>query len=80
MSSRSYDPQSGALEPTLDDAEVKRSIAAGAERIVLAADASKLGARAVAVGLEWDQIDTLVTDLDPTDERVAAYREITQLL
>ena len=80
MSSRSYDPQSGALEPTPDDAEVKRSIAAGAERIVLAADASKLGARAVAVGLEWDQIDTLVTDLDPTDERVAAYREITQLL
>ena len=49
---------------------MKRSIAAGAEQVVLAVDASKLGGRAVAVGLEWDAIDLLVTDLDPADDRL----------
>lgn len=73
-------PQLGALEATLDEAEVKRTIAAGADRVVLAADATKLGAAGVAVGLEWDRIDLLVTELDPGDERLAPYRDLAELL
>jgi DeoR family transcriptional regulator, fructose operon transcriptional repressor len=73
-SAAAIDPDAGAREATLDEAEVKRSIAAGATTVVLAVDASKLGAGAVAVGLDWDVIDTLVTDLDPADDRLTPYR------
>ena len=79
-SAAGLDPRTGALEMTLEEAEVKRSLAAGAEQVVLAVDSSKLGARAVAVGIEWDRVDTLVTDLDPVDERLTAYRDLAQLL
>jgi DeoR family fructose operon transcriptional repressor len=73
-------PDNGALETTLEEAEVKRSIAAGADEIVLAVDASKLGTRATALALEWDRIDTLVTDLDPDDARLVPYRDLAHLL
>lgn len=79
-SAAALSPERGALEATLDEAEVKRAIAANAERVVLAIDASKLGRQAVAVGLEWDQIDVLVTDLDPEDDRLAPYRDLAELL
>jgi len=48
--------------------------------VVLAVDATKLGGRGVAVGLEWEQVDILVTELDPGDPRVAAYRDLARLL
>jgi DeoR family fructose operon transcriptional repressor len=79
-SAASIDPRSGALEATLEEAEVKRSIATGAEEVVLAVDASKLDARAVAVSLDWDGIDILVTDLDPRDKRLAGYRGLAKVL
>jgi hypothetical protein len=60
-------PRFGALEATLEEAEVKRSLAAGAHNVVLAIDSSKLDAPGVAVGLDWDRIDTLVTELDPAE-------------
>lgn len=70
----------GTLEPTPEEAEVKRGLAAGAELVVLAADSSKLGARSVALGLEWAQIDLLVTELDPGDRRLAPYRSLADIL
>ena len=73
-------PAAGALETTLEEAEVKRAIAAGADRVVLAVDSTKLGAPAVAVGLEWDQIEILVTELDPSDARLDPYRDLAALL
>jgi DeoR family fructose operon transcriptional repressor len=79
-SAAALDPVAGALEATLDEAEVKRSIAAGAASVVLAVDASKLDGRAVAVGLDWDAIDTLVTDLDTTDERLDPFRRLASIL
>jgi DeoR family fructose operon transcriptional repressor len=60
-------PSAGALEATLEEAEVKRTIAANAERVVAATDGSKLGIRSAAVALDWDRIDLLVTNLDPAD-------------
>lgn len=67
----------GAFEATLEEAEVKRAIAA--ERVVLAVDATKLDRTAVALGLEWDRVDVLVTELDPADARLDAYRELADL-
>jgi DeoR family fructose operon transcriptional repressor len=79
-SAAATDPTVGSLEETLDDADVKRNIAATADRVILAVDASKLASRAVAVGLDWERIDMLVTDLDPTDEHLEPYRAVVQLL
>jgi DeoR family fructose operon transcriptional repressor len=79
-SAAAVDPGSGGLEATLDEAEVKRSMAIVAEHVVLAADSSKLGRRAVAVGLDWDLVDVLVTELDPVDERLDRYRDLVDIL
>jgi DeoR/GlpR family transcriptional regulator of sugar metabolism len=46
---------------------------------VLAVDATKLGRRAVALGLEWEQVDVLVTELDPADARLDPYRDLVDL-
>lgn len=78
-SAAAVDPGTGALESTLDEAEVKRSIAAGAAEVVLAVDATKLGRRAVALGLDWEQVDVLVTELDPADARLDPYRDLADL-
>ena len=79
-SAAALDPVLGALETTLEEAEVKRSIAAGAERVILAVDAGKLGLRALAVGIEWDWVDVLVTDLDPSHQRLKPYRNLARVL
>lgn len=79
-SAAAIDPHAGALEATLDEAEVKRSIAAGAASVVLAIDASKLDARASAVGLDWEVIDILVTDLEPAAARLDPFRNRARII
>lgn len=79
-SAAAVDPDAGALEVSLEEAEVKRAIAVAASDVVLAVDSSKLGSRAVAVGFDWDRIDLLVTELDPEDVRLAPYRDRTEVL
>ncbi len=74
------DPRAGATEATLDEADVKRALAAGAREVVLAVDASKLEQRGVAVALDWDTIDVLVTELDPGDARLTRYRSLARIL
>lgn len=69
----------GAFEPTLDEAEVKRTMAERASLVVMAVDSSKLGAPTAALGLEWDQIDVLVTELEPSDRRLRTYRSLAQV-
>jgi DeoR family fructose operon transcriptional repressor len=70
----------GATEATLDEAEVKRALARGASEVVLAVDASKLERRAVAVALEWDEIDVLVTELDRRDKRLEPFRSLARIV
>jgi DeoR family transcriptional regulator, fructose operon transcriptional repressor len=78
-SAAAVDVRAGALEATLEEAEVKRCLAANARRVVLAADSSKLGQRGVAVALEWDRVHVLVTELDPRDRRLDRYHELTSV-
>jgi len=32
------------------------------------------------VGVEWDRVDILVTDLDPGDQRLERYKSLTRVL
>lgn len=79
-SAAAVDPELGATEATMAEAEVKRALAAAADQVVLAVDRTKLASRAVAVGLGWDDVDVLVTDLDPGDPRLDPYRDRARLV
>jgi DeoR family transcriptional regulator, fructose operon transcriptional repressor len=74
MSCAGLDAALGATELVLEEAEVKRAIADGAEEIVVAVDSSKLERRANVVCLDWTAIDLLVTELAPADPRLDPYR------
>ena len=78
-SAAAVDPALGATEACLEEAEVKRAMAAAADLVVLAVDASKLDQRSVAVSLDWDAIDLLVTDLSPRDRRLKRYRDVVEV-
>lgn len=80
VSAAAIDATLGPSEPCLEEAEVKLAMASTAGEVVLAADSSKLGGRAVASGIPWADIDVLVTELDPTDARLDAYREVVDIL
>jgi DeoR family fructose operon transcriptional repressor len=79
-SAAAVDPATGALEATLDEAEVKRAMAGAAAEVVLAVDSSKLTSQAFAVSVEWDRIDMLVTDLDPADTRLDPFRNCAEIV
>lgn len=78
-SAAALSPVVGTLEPSMEEAEVKRILAAGASRVVVAVDATKLGGRAAARSITWKRIDTLVTELDAADPRLDPYRELAEL-
>lgn len=73
-SAAAVDPDVGPSEASLAEAEIKRALAGMASRTVLAVDQSKLGSRAQARTFPLGDLDLLVTDLDPTDDRLAPYR------
>ncbi|MTV26703.1 DeoR/GlpR transcriptional regulator [Nitriliruptoraceae bacterium ZYF776] len=73
-SGTAIDARVGSSEASLAEAEVKRSLGASSERIVVAVDHSKLERRGDARMFRLDQIDVLVTDLDPDDPRLRPYR------
>ena len=76
----SVDPRLGTGETCLEEAEVKQALARVSEDVVLAVDGSKLGARGTALGLSWEQVRLLVTDLDPASPRLDPYRDQVELL
>ena len=80
LSAAALDAEVGSSETTLDEAEVKRAMAAVAGEIVLAVDASKLDSRAIAPAVAWEQVAVLVTDLSPRDARLAPYRDLVEVL
>jgi DeoR/GlpR family transcriptional regulator of sugar metabolism len=79
-SAAGVDASAGATEATLDEAEVKRALAANAGEVILAVDSAKLDERAIAVALDWPEIDAVVTELDPHDARLARYHELARVL
>lgn len=79
VSATALDPDVGSTESTLLDAEVKLAFAAVATEVVLAVDSSKLGHRGPARCFGLEQVDLLVTELDPNDRRLDPYREAVEL-
>jgi DeoR family fructose operon transcriptional repressor len=80
VSAAAVDATLGPSEATIDEAAVKRAFATGAGEIVLAVASSKLDGRATAVSVDWDAVDLLVTELDPSDERLSPYRTLAQVM
>lgn len=78
-SASAVDPDGGSSEASLEEASVKLAFAERSAEIVLLADASKLGGRAMAHALDWSAIDVLVTELDPTDRRLDPYRALVEI-
>jgi DeoR family transcriptional regulator, fructose operon transcriptional repressor len=70
----------GTTEATLEEAEVKLALAEVSTEIVVAVDHTKLERQGVARCLGLDRVGVLVTDLDPKDARLAAYRKAVKVL
>ncbi len=79
-SAAALDAELGSSEASLAESEVKRAFSAGSARIILAVDHSKLGTRAPARMFELEAVDHLVTDLEPDDRRLDAYRSVVGLI
>jgi DeoR family fructose operon transcriptional repressor len=79
-SAAALDPHIGASELSLEEAEAKGALASVAAKVVLAVDSSKLGQRAAARCLPMGRVDVLVTELDPADRRLAAYRDVVEVI
>ncbi len=78
-SAAALDPELGSSEASLAEAEVKRAFRNGSNRIILAVDHTKLGTRSRARMFTFDEIDVLVTDLDPGDDRLEPYRKVVDI-
>lgn len=74
-SADAFDTATGTSEASLAEAEVKRRLAASADRTVLCLDSSKLGKRSTAMALETGDVSALITELSPDDARLDPYRE-----
>lgn len=72
-------PELGTSEASLAEAEVKRVFAERTQRTVLCLDSSKLGQSSLGSALVFENIDALITELDPTDSRLDAYRSVVTL-
>ena len=80
VSAAGLDGTFGTTESTLEEAEVKLALAAAARSIVVAVDSSKLDQSGTARCIALDQIDVLVTELEPSDPRLDPYRGLCEIL
>jgi len=69
----------GASDVSLEEAQVKVEFARAADDVILLADSSKLGGRDLARSFAWQDVSVLVTELDPSDERLAELRTLVEL-
>ena len=74
LTSGGVDVAAGVTEYEFDDAETKRAALRSARRVIIAADASKLGAVAFVQLCPIDDVDVVVTDTRAPAELVADLR------
>lgn len=79
-SAGAVDAERGTSEVTLAETQVKLAFVAAADETVLLVDSSKLGQRALARALDWQQVSLMVTELDPADARLDPYRDLVELV
>ena len=73
-------PRHGTSEVSLAESQVKRAFAAHSGRTVVCADSSKLASTSVAATFGIEEIDILITELDPSDARLDEYRAHIEIL
>ncbi|WP_300342600.1 DeoR/GlpR family DNA-binding transcription regulator [Nesterenkonia sp.] len=78
-SAAAVDPEWGTSEATAEEAALKRTLSRHADLTILLADSSKLGSQASARALALDDVDVLITDLDPDDARLDPYRRSAEI-
>jgi DeoR/GlpR family transcriptional regulator of sugar metabolism len=74
LSTMSIDPVFGTSEMTMEQVAVKQAMLDASKTAVLAVDSSKFETRARFKSLQLSAFDILVTELDPSDPRLDAYR------
>lgn len=79
LSSSAIDPDAGTMEPTMEEVGMKQAMANASQRVIVAADATKLSQRSAVRSVSLAHIDLLVTELDPSDPRLDPYRDIVEL-
>lgn len=79
VSAAAVDPRHGSLEAALEEADVKLALGDVATEVVLAVDHTKLHASGPARCFPLDRVAFLVTDLDPSDDRLAPFRDQVEL-
>ena len=80
LSASALDPELGTMEPTVEEVEMKQAMGRASQSVVLAVDSAKLSQRSAVRALSLDQIQTVVTELDPADPRLDPYRDRVLLL
>jgi len=70
-----FDVTHGAAANDEAEAAINRLLCERAERVIVAADSSKLGRRAFAWICAAESVDTLVTDVAVTEETVRGFQE-----
>jgi DeoR family fructose operon transcriptional repressor len=78
-SAAAVDPTLGSSEASLAEGEVKRALSSTSAKTILAVDHTKLGSRAQARLFRLEEVDLLVTDLDPADDRLDPFRASVKL-
>ena len=78
LSATALDP-AGTMEPTIEEVGMKQALVRSADRVVLALDSTKLAQRSAVRSVGLDQVDVLVTELDPDDARLDPYRDLVEL-
>ena len=73
FSAKGFTPETGFADPHLPEVEVKTALLRGAGRRVALLDASKFGRTALARIARTDEVDTVVTDEEPSAEIRGAF-------
>lgn len=66
----------GLMTPNRMEAEVKRGLIHIAQRVILVADSSKIGRRALVSFSDFSKVDVLVTDKDADPDFIGALSEL----
>lgn len=77
-SAAAIDPRFGSSEASIAESEVKRAFAKTSKKVILAVDGAKLGTVAQARVFVLEDLDLMVTDLDPEDQRLDPYRNAVE--
>jgi DeoR family glycerol-3-phosphate regulon repressor len=68
LSAGAIDARDGLMDFDMAEAEFSRALIEAAERVIVVADCSKFGKRALVRACEVDRIDMLITDAQPPSE------------